>query len=54
MVNIDTKSNYYIQSIEYSGLGDIPHFILVNEKGDFKLVPVEIGIHNLRNLLGLE
>jgi len=54
MIDNIVKSNWKLQSIEYSGLGNKPHFILMNDNGDFKLVPVEIGIYNLRKLLGLE
>ena len=54
MIDNIVKSDWKLQSIEYSGLGNKPHFILMNDSGDFKLVPVEIGIYNLRKLLGLE
>lgn len=40
--------------IEYSGLGDKPYFILNDQEGNVKLVPVERGVHNLRSLLDLE
>ena len=54
MTSMNVKSKWRLQSIEYSGLGDKPHFILMNDQGDFKMVPIERGIHNLRNLLDLE
>lgn len=54
MNDSDVKSIWRLQSIEYSGLGDKPHFILMNDNGDFKMEPVERGIHNLRKLIGLE
>jgi len=50
----NVKSKWHLQSIEYSGLGDKPNFILMNDEGDFKMVPIERGIHNLRKLLDLE
>jgi hypothetical protein len=54
MDDLIVKSNWKLQSIEYSGIGDRPHFILINDKGDFKMIPVTKGIHNLRKLLDLE
>jgi hypothetical protein len=47
------KSKYRLTGIEYSGLGDKPYFILTSDE-DTKLVPIERGITNLRNLLDLE
>nr|BAR34128.1 hypothetical protein [uncultured Mediterranean phage uvMED] len=54
MTNKNVKSSWRVQSIEYSGVGDKPQFILLNDIGDFKFVPVEIGITNLRQLLASE
>ena len=54
MTDKNVKHKWKIQSIEYSGIGDKPQFILLNESGDFKFVPVERGITNLRELLALE
>jgi len=54
MTNIDTKSSWTLTGIEYSGLGDKPYFILSNEQGDVKLVPITRGVHNLKDLLDLE
>ena len=54
MDNLNVKSKWKLSGIEYSGLGDRPYFILTNDQGDTKLVPVERGVHNLRNLLDLE
>ena len=54
MNDLIVKSKWRLSSIEYSGLGDRPYFILTNDQGDTKLVPVERGVHNLRNLLDLE
>tara|TARA_E500000081_G_scaffold151316_1_gene181361 strand:+ start:270 stop:437 length:168 start_codon:yes stop_codon:yes gene_type:complete len=48
------KSEWKLQSIEYSGIGNKPHFILMNDQGDFKMEPIDNGIHNLRKLLNLE
>ena len=53
MTDSIVKSKYRLTGIEYSGLGDKPYFILTNDE-DTKLVPVERGITNLRNLLDLE
>ena len=54
MANLIVKSKWKLSSIEYSGLGDRPYFILVDDQGNSKLVPVTRGVHNLRNLLDLE
>ena len=54
MDNINVKSKWKLSSLEYSGLGDKPFFILTNDQGDVKLLPVERGVTNLRNLLHLE
>tara|TARA_R100000152_G_C6781229_1_gene215290 strand:+ start:872 stop:1042 length:171 start_codon:yes stop_codon:yes gene_type:complete len=54
MTDINVKDKWRLQSIEYSGMGDVPQFILLNDSGDFKFVPVERGITNLRQLLALE
>ena len=54
MTHINVKSKWTLTSIEYSGLGDKPYFILTNIDGDCKLVPIEKGVHNLRSLLDLD
>ena len=55
MTTMNVKpTKWRLQSIEYAGFGSKPHFILLDESGNFKMVPVEVGIHNLRHLLGLE
>ena len=54
MTNTNVKSKWQLSGIEYSGLGDRPYFILTNDQGETKLLPVERGVHNLRNLLDLE
>lgn len=54
MDNVNVKSKWKLSGIEYSGLGDKPMFILTNDQGDVKLVPVERGVTNLRTLLNLE
>ena len=54
MTNINVKSKWKLTGIEYSGLGDKPFFILTNDQGEVKLVPLERGVHNLRVLLDLE
>ena len=54
MTHINVKSKWTLTSIEYSGLGDKPYFILSNEQGDVKLVPITRGVHNLKDLLDLE
>ncbi len=54
MTDLIVKSKWKLSSIEYSGLGDRPYFILVDDQGNTKLVPVTRGVHNLRNLLDLE
>jgi hypothetical protein len=54
MTNINVKSKWKLTGIEYSGLGDKPYFILTNNQGEVKLVPLERGVHNLRVLLDLE
>jgi len=54
MTNINVKSKWKLTGIEYSGLGDKPFFILTNNQGEVKLVPLERGVHNLRVLLDLE
>jgi hypothetical protein len=54
MDNINVKSKWKLSGLEYSGLGDKPYFILTNDQGDVKLLPVERGVTNLRNLLHLE
>jgi len=53
MTDSIVKSKYRLTGIEYTGLGDKPYFILTNGE-DTKLVPVQRGITNLRNLLDLE
>ena len=54
MTNINVKSKWKLTGIEYSGLGDKPFFILTNDQGEVKLVPLERGVHNLRSLLDLQ
>jgi len=54
MDNINVKSKWKLSGLEYSGLGDKPYFILTDDQGDVKLLPVERGVTNLRNLLHLE
>jgi len=54
MNDLIVKSKWKLNNIEYSGLGDKPYFILTNDLGEVKLVPVERGVHNLRSLLDLE
>ena len=54
MKDLIVKSKWKLSSIEYSGLGDKPFFILTNDQGETKLVPLERGVHNLRSLLDLE
>jgi len=54
MDNINVKSKWKLSGLEYSGLGDKPFFILTNDQGDVKLLPVERGVTNLRSLLKLE
>ncbi len=54
MADINVKDKWRLQSIEYSGMGDVPQFILLSDSGKFKFVPVERGITNLRQLLALE
>jgi len=54
MTNINVKSKWKLTGIEYSGLGDKPYFILTNDQGEVKLVPLERGVHNLRSLLDLQ
>ena len=54
MKDLIVKSKWKLSSIEYSGLGDKPYFILINNQGETKLVPLERGVHNLRSLLDLE
>ena len=54
MTDINVKSKWKLMGIEYSGLGDKPYFILNDQEGNVKLVPVERGVHNLRSLLDLE
>ena len=54
MNDLIVKSKWRLSSIEYSGLGDRPYFILTNDQGETKLLPVERGVHNLRDLLDLE
>jgi len=54
MDNINVKSKWKLSGLEYSGLGDKPYFILTDDQGGVKLVPVERGVTNLRNLLHLE
>tara|TARA_R100001443_G_scaffold51299_2_gene63305 strand:+ start:11158 stop:11328 length:171 start_codon:yes stop_codon:yes gene_type:complete len=54
MNDLIVKSKWKLSSIEYSGLGDTPYFILTNDQGETKLVPIERGVHNLRSLLDLE
>jgi len=54
MDNINVKSKWKLSGLEYSGLGDKPYFILTNDQGDVKLLPVERGVTNLRDLLHLE
>ena len=54
MIDNIVKSKWKLDSIEYSGLGDKPYFILTDDEGGVKLLPVERGVTNLRNLLHLE
>jgi hypothetical protein len=54
MTDLIVKSKWKLTSIEYTGLGDKPYFILSNSEGEIKVVPVEKGITNLRHLLDLE
>ena len=54
MNDLIVKSKWKLSSIEYSGLGDTPYFILTNDQGETKLVPIKRGVHNLRSLLDLE
>lgn len=54
MTNINVKSKWKLTGIEYSGLGDKPFFILTNDQGEVKLLPLERGVHNLRSLLDLQ
>jgi hypothetical protein len=54
MDNINVKSKWKLSGLEYSGLGDKPYFILTDDQGGVKLVPVERGVTNLRTLLNLE
>lgn len=54
MNDLTVKSKWKLNSIEYSGLGDRPYFILTNDQGEVRLVPVQRGVHNLRVLLDLE
>jgi hypothetical protein len=54
MTNTNVKPNWRVTGIEYSGIGEKPYFILTNKDGEVKLVPLERGITNLRNLLSLE
>jgi len=54
MTDNNVKSKWKLSGIEYSGLGDRPYFILVNDLGETKLLPIERGVHNLRTLLDLE
>ena len=54
MMDNIVKSKWKLDSIEYSGLGDKPYFILTDGQGGVKLLPVERGVTNLRNLLHLE
>ena len=54
MKDLIVKSKWKLSSIEYSGLGDKPYFILTNDQNETKLVPLERGVHNLRSLLDLE
>ena len=54
MIDNIVKSKWKLDSIEYSGLGDKPYFILTDGQGGVKLLPVERGVTNLRNLLHLE
>ena len=54
MTNTNVKHKWRLTGIEYSGIGDKPYFILTNEEGEVKLMAVERGITNLRNLLSLE
>ena len=51
MTDTNVKSKWKLTSIEYSGLGDTPYFILTNGQGEIKLVPVTRGVTNLRKLL---
>lgn len=54
MTNTNVKSKWKLTGIEYSGLGDKPYFILTNTDGEVKLVALERGVTNLRQLLDLE
>ncbi len=53
MNDSSVKSKWKIKGIEYAGIGDRPYFILTNENGGVKLVPIERGITNLRDVLDL-
>ncbi len=53
MNDSSVKSMWKIKGIEYAGIGDRPYFILTNENGGVKLVPIERGITNLRDVLDL-
>ena len=54
MTNTNVKRKWRLTGLEYSGIGDKPYFILTNEEDEVKLMAVERGITNLRNLLSLE
>ena len=54
MVKNFIEDKWKLSSIEYTGLGNRPYFILVNNKGEIRIEPVEKGITNLRTLLNLE
>ena len=51
MTDINVKSKWVLQSIEYAGLGDTPYFILKNSQGEVKLVAVTRGVTDLRGFL---
>ena len=53
MNDSSVKSKWKIKGIEYAGIGDRPYFILTNENGGVKLVPIKRGITNLRDVLDL-
>ena len=53
MTDNNVKSKWRIDSIAYSGTGDIPLFILRN--GDkIRFIPIERGITKLDTLIDLE
>ena len=54
MTDTNVKSKWVLHSIEYSGLGDKPYFIFRNTEGKVKMLPVDRGVTDLRELLNLE